>query len=384
MGLADMPPEIFQHIVHDVVSVAGPGDAWKICKVCRIFAAEIADDIFAKSDQDTFRSRKDIELLHRGLDIFLLNRLDFPHDVNPTIFAKLTAMVDYLLQELGLQGKAAVSDWTECHQASICYEGCGVLQTSIFDVYDNLFAIVACKEYAKVEKLLQESLGSPVPSSAVSLYDPLAFSVGIGKFNGTLHFPVDEELLEVVLKFLTSLDLGNKSNKLLCRSVATGSQARFSIAAAVRHVVMYGDSKTLRKLLDFYVAAGVQPSRSQFNEWFEITAHRRQDEIAQLLIDFAPSGKSMINLRNLLEACQGSEATIQATLDELALSDINDGTIIIMKPLFVAVRSGNVAAVEIMLDRGADINGAAPSNVPGLNKDHLMPLDVLCIARNTT
>jgi hypothetical protein len=58
MQLLDLPPEIFQHITHDLVSATGPGGAWEYRTICRTFAAEIAHDVFAKSDQDASRRRR--------------------------------------------------------------------------------------------------------------------------------------------------------------------------------------------------------------------------------------------------------------------------------------------------------------------------------------
>lgn len=94
MQLLDLPPELFQHIVHDLVSVVGVSEAWKYRWLCRTFAAEISHDVFAKSDHDMFVTYRDDRLLGRGPDIHLLNRLDSPCCVNTVVLAKTKDMID--------------------------------------------------------------------------------------------------------------------------------------------------------------------------------------------------------------------------------------------------------------------------------------------------
>lgn len=66
--------------------------------------------------------------------------------------------------------------------------------------------------------------------------------------------------------------------------------------------------------------------------------------MVQMLNHFAPTGKSLIEIRHLHEACLGSTAVMQATLDRLNIPDMNNGNIYHM-PLCVAVHSSNTAAV---------------------------------------
>ena len=396
MGLLDMPPEIFQHIVHDLVSAAGPGEAWKYRTLCRIFAAEIAHDVFAKSDKDDFKTTKDRRLLERGLDIFLLNRLDLPRDVDPAVLAKLTGMLDYLVQEVGLQGKDARSSCAEdlCHGLVTVVEPSRIIdamsgrgpvyeawQTSTLNVHDQLLAAIACEEYAVVKKVLPQSSATDIPTAASRLCTPLALAVGGRAFKDTDRIPVDQELLSLVLEFFTSLKLGTQAEQALFRDIVTGERPRHDISNAVLDVVKYGDRDMLTVLLNFYTHHQLRPTRSMFNKWFLAATCCHNEEMAQLLIDFAPKGKSLINYRNLLEACQGNATIIKATLSQLNLADIDAGKIYTI-PLFVAVRSGNLAAVEIMLDAGADINISVAGNIPSLNKHFLSPLDVALYHKN--
>ncbi|KAL1600544.1 hypothetical protein SLS60_006930 [Paraconiothyrium brasiliense] len=46
--LLDLPPELFQNIIHDVVTDLGVARAWTIRSVCRTFAAEIECDAFTR------------------------------------------------------------------------------------------------------------------------------------------------------------------------------------------------------------------------------------------------------------------------------------------------------------------------------------------------
>lgn len=47
MQLMDLPPELLQHIIHDLVTVAGVNKAWNYRQLYRTFAAEISHDVLA-------------------------------------------------------------------------------------------------------------------------------------------------------------------------------------------------------------------------------------------------------------------------------------------------------------------------------------------------
>jgi hypothetical protein len=171
------------------------------------------------------------------------------------------------------------------------------------------------------------------------------------------------------------LDLQSKDNKALAYSAAIAYNAKFKIWAAIVNAIEDYEYDIFVQLLDFHLNHLPRPDRSYFTEWLSYAIHYRHEDMVQLLIDFTPGGKPMLLRKNLLEAFRGNQRIIEATLAKLNITDMNAGNISTI-PLFMAVRSGKVAAVQIMLKQGSDPNVTAVSNMTSLNKLRVTPLDV--------
>jgi hypothetical protein len=46
--------ELFQNVTHELVTIAGVAEAWRLREVCRTFAAEIKHDVFSKQSRKAF------------------------------------------------------------------------------------------------------------------------------------------------------------------------------------------------------------------------------------------------------------------------------------------------------------------------------------------
>jgi len=151
--------------------------------------------------------------------------------------------------------------------------------------------------------------------------------------------------------------------------------AVFKIAAAIEYAIRRKPNDILKQLLDFHANHLPRPDRSDFNTWFRIACDHRNEAAAFLLIAFAPAVKSMIVRKNLLEAFCCTEAIVKATLQHLNIKDMDAGALSTV-PLFMAVRSGRVMAVCVMLKASSNPNLSVASNITSLNKLNVSPLDV--------
>jgi ankyrin repeat protein len=138
----------------------------------------------------------------------------------------------------------------------------------------------------------------------------------------------------------------------------------------------------LKLLLDFHTNHLPRP-RNRFISWFTTASLDHKEELAQLLIDFSPGGESMLSNKHLDYAFRGNnEAIIKATLTRLNLTNFDAGTIITM-PLFMAIRSGKLTAVRLVLEAGADPNVMTLSNIESLKKLNISPLGFALYQKNT-
>ncbi|KAJ4304500.1 hypothetical protein N0V90_000026 [Kalmusia sp. IMI 367209] len=102
--LLDLPLEIFQQIVHQLVTDFGVVEAWKLREVCPIFATEIHYDIFTHRPTEVLQPVRDRKLVKRNMGIFLYNRLNAPLDARPSIIARLKELLEFLICELNIDG----------------------------------------------------------------------------------------------------------------------------------------------------------------------------------------------------------------------------------------------------------------------------------------
>ncbi|KAI8941141.1 hypothetical protein NX059_002378 [Plenodomus lindquistii] len=100
MYLLDTPPEIFQHIIHDLVTVIGCCKAWKLRTVCRTFAVEIRHDILANRSIADLESPGIATVVDQNLGILLSNRSLKPLDADTALLDKIETLGQYLLKEL--------------------------------------------------------------------------------------------------------------------------------------------------------------------------------------------------------------------------------------------------------------------------------------------
>jgi hypothetical protein len=114
MKLLDLPPELFQHIVHDAVSGSvNFHEAWKLRLVCRTFAAEVEYYILTTRPISDFATWNDRNFLGRCLHRYLAQRLASPKDIDQGFLDKLQSLVNWVIEELDIKEKREVQETTE-------------------------------------------------------------------------------------------------------------------------------------------------------------------------------------------------------------------------------------------------------------------------------
>ncbi|KAH7070674.1 hypothetical protein BKA63DRAFT_579368 [Paraphoma chrysanthemicola] len=104
MDLLDLPPEVFEDVIHELVSTAGVDEAWRLRGVCRVFSSAITFDILAKQPRQAFATKpfsvtKGViygKLMTKTFGTYLYYRTRNYRDVHPEIPERIHQMVAYL------------------------------------------------------------------------------------------------------------------------------------------------------------------------------------------------------------------------------------------------------------------------------------------------
>ncbi|KAF2824859.1 hypothetical protein CC86DRAFT_420173 [Ophiobolus disseminans] len=340
MELLDLPPELFQHIIHGVIE-GSPclREAWKLRRVCRTFAAEISYDILTKRPISDFQSKaSDRCFLENCIHRYLVARLQSPHGINATFLAKLQSIVDWTVAETGPQTQRQRDDITE----QVCAGLKHLVGRVLPDLSSNDRETTWCQ------------------------FLPLTLALS----------RKDKALMNEILRYIEHALAGvERSKKLAIQGYL------FDVSDAIEESIYYGYPEGLQDLLDFHENHLPGPGKFKFEVWVRNALMKHHQVLPHAgdyfipLLNFRPGGTSMITRQIVALVCDfGTPSNIQHAQAYLG-KDINEGTILAL-PIFVAVRSEHVAAVNTILDAGADVNITAQSNILSLKKENLTPLDV--------
>jgi hypothetical protein len=104
--LLDLPPELFQIIIHKVVAIQdvkqyangswGPRNAWKLRGVCRVFAAEIKHDLLTNQPHHELPGCS--EIIENNMATYLFRRVQKPLDTRTNLTTIINQMVNYICE----------------------------------------------------------------------------------------------------------------------------------------------------------------------------------------------------------------------------------------------------------------------------------------------
>ncbi|KAH6876172.1 hypothetical protein BKA58DRAFT_400288 [Alternaria rosae] len=365
-NLLDLPVEIFQMIIHELVSSAmgnvnRPSNCfqidgvWMLRDVCPTFAAEIERSVFSQQPKAVYYNNCFVQrLVLERLPRYMMQVKRIPGNINEGFRARLQRMTSYILHELDIKDEKQRAD--------------------IID-----------KFYVSLRKIVNEYRLSHAlwlfTSLMVGSHDVLAGF--LPEVSGT-----EEDRLFHVLPFDIARILGDmKSIDVILRHLATRpSLGRIALTCengmfriqSIISIMLASDSSTIAQtLLDFHRKNLPSPTRHAYNSWIYNAVHERTTKYLHNLravLDFYPEGRTRVLRETMLTICAGgSSEDVQEALKRV--EDVDKGTAL-NAPIFIAVRSGRVAAVQGCIQAGANIHLAVRSNIPTLHKDTITPLDV--------
>lgn len=392
MSLLDLPPELFLHITHDVIDTCGISGTWKLREVCKTFADNITHEIMNRPTTGFTSRYRDRSFFNKSISRYLAARLHNELDVDPKLVQKVRDMVAWAVSKLGttkLQqrddvafkvcaalertiGSSNLAHALGC-DASTCFMEWAAWSQQPLDSHDKMLVMVAIECYDNATELLKEFSDSTVPPQWPSERRWLEFVPFDIAFQKS-----DEVLLNILLQYITDVASQGAEGKETLSRLTSGRGAPFRMHYAVSYAIKYSNYDGLQSLLDFYRKHLSPPERAEYTSWVRDTICDKGSTVAlrllPLLLDFKPRGKSLVDKRIIDLACdRGTAAMIKEVLKH-ANKNINNGTILTL-PIFIAVRSGRTAAINGVIDAGADPKVIADSNMGSVKKDRLTPFE---------
>ena len=378
MLLLDLPPEMFQHIVHDLVSTIGIREAWKLRRTCRkfypeykiiyanlsgTFAGEIAHDIVTSQPKEQLLGWRERRLIVANIPTYLYNRVKVPFDVDEPLLRKVKGMAEYLYKSLhiGTEVQRNATLMKICQMLPKTFGNEKVLtalwgphpQHNLWDLvpdrraairgeingWDKLAAAVAVGAHDLARDLLKRIPG------------PVASRISRGPLDDAIIMQ-DPKMVRVVLDHLRSLELKKAAKRGLKKkyltSVDSAFHLRHNISTSIQESQAQGD--ITQALVDLYEELLPLPSHEDSRSWLAAAIEHRN--VAALSIISSMPYRTPWKVPSALfrEACRtGGRAYVDILLDNLPL-EFDKGSITTL-PLFQAVRTGSVPCAEAVLER---------------------------------
>ncbi|KAF2260906.1 hypothetical protein CC78DRAFT_584286 [Lojkania enalia] len=358
-NLLKFPPEIFERIVHELVSIAGVYGTWQLRAVCKTFHTYIMQDICAEQPLSAFGIQNGVvaqgtlmyNILEANLTDFLLCKTRKPLDTNRSIPSTINSTSDYLL------------NFT--HYAT---------PQEQYDVKTNLAEVLShevLREHTALGtiKALAQGDGIAPGQEEVALADHLAGAVSVGiqaainnclqnggkiwKKSVSFGYP-----LTVALRYgPTAVDwlLGAIPARVMKATeelLAIREMFSNAICSAFEHKKL----NMVRHLLHRYAQGMPRAPKWHYNHWLNGAIESRNEAIVKQVLNLKIRSGAKVNWNHFENACRVGYAPTLRLLLQDGKFDFNR-TYYNTSPLTRAVEFGHVGLVRELLAAGADPNG---------------------------
>ncbi|KAI4919626.1 hypothetical protein J4E90_001763 [Alternaria incomplexa] len=370
MPLLDFPPEVVENVVHELVSVAGVNEAWKLRGVCGTLKLAITYDIFAK------RTLKDLtymsnDLLRHNFGLYLYYRSRVPLDVHPYLPERIYNMVSYLSEELGTV--------TESEKEGLRRDLCDRLGADT----TNDEMIHALRGYGSRKRLKPEYIGTPFGAIDQLVAASILGKLGLIKtameslrsydthpvFGGVLLRATAEgqaSVVKVILEQLgASLQDPDKAQRIrivvhqdpfTCREWEV---SEFNISRAILAAVEHSRPEELGILSTWYKQAGFTFLKAEYNTFLDTAIRKSSLAVFQCVLDVPYTKTKMttpITSSQLSLACAKGRQDIVKLCVEKGLIETAAATCAMIS----GINSNQPEIVNSLIQAGADVNYPTP------------------------
>ncbi|KAJ4360814.1 uncharacterized protein N0V89_001381 [Didymosphaeria variabile] len=353
--LLDLPPEVFQRVVHELVSDVGVVEAWKLRGVCRTFAAEIHHDIFAHQPKEILLASMDtsehMKIFQNNLTVYLRNRLNKRLDANGMLVSKIQELWDYPTETLHIQDfqkrqecaarliEGIVSDPDPLYwMAFIWDEQLWPHRHNHADAYmvpataaDKLIAVVAVGEHDLIPGLFE----LPENGDYTMFSRPLVIATGNR----------DTEMVRTLISCYKKLHPKNNTHP--------------DIVDAIDSAIQIGNVDALELLIQTCRSWGhcYYSEKRAYRGWMQCSIIH--DSVASLdtVIENRGGRKGMLTQEVVKLICRSGKDTMINHYIEKGLLDVNK-VYSHTSPLIIATHAGNVRTMATLISAGADVDKA--------------------------
>jgi hypothetical protein len=374
MDLLDLPPEIFQMVVHEFVSKVGVREAWKCRSVCRnflqqvpgsfrlpvlgTFAVEIHHDLFAK--QSIAALSRCESILKRNLALYLFNRTKNLLDVNDFVPNKIKSAVNFLMENCRYDGTTQRDKLTKiiCDAFrpdilnGVIYDTLRASQGSGFiflwldlpvgweactHAEDNIATAALIGDHRLVRKLLARIDPALANLSRYGIFgNPLSNAFQSGS----------QDTVTVILEHLHS-------------SVSPFPSSRSAVTDAIKLAIESRETDSMKQLLAWYQGHCL-PEKGIYNAWLLYAITVRDPVIVKHLLQVKIRSSPRVTFKNFTRACLSHSPEIVTMFLGRGLIDADkkNGA---SSPLACVVCYGNLGCIQAVLKAGAHIDGTYAS-----------------------
>jgi hypothetical protein len=387
--LLDLPLELFGKVVHELVKAEGPNKSWaKYRIVCWTFANEIHDDIFARQPIQAIirhKPRPFAVIGHEveGLGRFLANKVNNPLGATDVFLKEIGTVADFLVKEgTGVAGTVS-ADLKQEYILKLCTAAAYQLRSPDAVPLLRLLFNEGNIEFCRFDKSTSWSAG------------PLDKLVGASIVN-------DRESYQ---RLLSNMSEGVQCSPLLGCPLMIASRYGYAwivdgvaghhatltsntwprvrnIIHAARIAILFDHYETLESLFRLLAICHntarsrlVLPKR-EFNVLLSEAIVKKATAAIDIILDLG--GNKSASGTTLKTLCNAGDTACIDKLAKRGLLELNKPLFVgyeLMKPISIAVESGDWATVQALLSHGADINRSGCLNV-ALRKGHahMIPL----------
>ncbi|KAF2183200.1 ankyrin [Zopfia rhizophila CBS 207.26] len=377
MELLDVPPEVFQCIIHSFVNKVGPVKAWKARVVCRTFAAEIYYDVFANQPLAAFKTSVSKRILNSNMGLFLINRNKKPLDVHPYLPSLVKYCTDEVISitsdELDTKQREAmrvIADYIPTYLGSfMVYRLLGNSisaqrpnpgdAVNLPNENDKLPAAALIGNLEVVKSLLDKGLS--IWNEPVALGYPLRAAAAGG------HADVVKFILNVVKEETSNYNSGAEERE-------KNAQKGVMIRSAIDAVIIGENTEIFELLQSFFDSSQILTPTKTMEAWFRKAVDTGKLEIFKRCMGMRIDGCPRAHLDAFYYACKrGEKQMVECFLDKKynvrykgrywskpSVKSVFEGN---FTPLGIAAAHGHVSVAESLLMAGASVNPPYYNNI---------------------
>ncbi|KAI4700215.1 hypothetical protein J4E81_004253 [Alternaria sp. BMP 2799] len=393
MPLLDFPPEVFENVAHELVSIAGVGKAWKLRGVCRTFKAAITFDIFAKQSIEAFRPWRSLHtIFSRNLGLYLYYRSKDPLEAQPYLPDRINDMVDYLAEELEITKKSE----KEVLRRDLCDKlghptSASTVFCALIDEHAYYGDFLSHIPFGEMDKLIAASslghhdlVGTVMKS--LSNYDPHpVFGSPLERASTDRQIPVLKAMLHHLGTALKDPKQTEEVQELLKAHPFRWRYKKkngFRLMEVIFRVLERSDLEILTILVTWYKEEGLTFSKAMYNLLLEQAIRESTLIVFQYVLDTAYTScdrnrsAARITFAQYSIACtHGREDIVELFFDRGYIDPLQTKTT--ASAMIEGVRSDCIEIVELLLKAGASVNTKSK-----FNRQDMLPIELAIFKKN--